>query len=287
MHQLVQLAGNLQSSSGLPGYINMQIRGYGILPRSCLSLTNTYSWTSFLGFARASIESRSSKPSPRQSLDYPKHPFPTDLTLMLCRIPAGFTEMGLSCKLSVQVLQALRHTAAVMSGAFSQQQSTMDQGQLVLFKSQPFVRIMFLCISVLETRHHNNVEELLVISLLALCISSEALGEHITIGYGYIQTRSMSMWNVNIERECRDICTLGMDDFLLWVKMMLLATFDHDTQTRRTALGLRMDLVLWQIRPDHFGICRQFFWTEALTFSLQRRTARERVLQQPGRTRDG
>lgn len=135
--------------------------------------------------------------------------------------------------------------------------------------------------ALLQNSTHNVVEDLLAISLLALCISTDSLGGYITHAHGYIQISCMEIWDVDVERECYITGGLEIKNFLLWAKMILLSTFDCDTQTWRLALKLRQDVPLAQSLPKHFDTCRQFFWSDPLTLSLQKKVKREQVLQKP------
>jgi hypothetical protein len=223
---------------------------------------------------------------PHESLDYPKHPFGSELTVPLSRLPAGFVELALSCRLSFQVIRVLQYTAEMMSNLEQQTAQHHDyrnDASALQSRLKSPAQALYVCISILQNPKRNMIEELLAISLLALCISTEALGEHITNGYGYIQTHCMGIWNVDIERECRSTGGLGLADFLLWAKMMLLATFDPDTQTWKTAFGLRKDVPIVDIRPSHFDICAQFFWTDYLALSLRRKIVREQLLRRPAK----
>ncbi|KAH0843611.1 hypothetical protein FOPE_08828 [Fonsecaea pedrosoi] len=186
--------------------------------------------------------------------------------------------------LSVQVVQVVQTSAQLMSDLMHQTQDLEQDDKLALSPSTYPVsppQVMFLAIVILQNPHRNMVEELLAISLLALTISTETLGEHITNGYGFIQTFCMLNWDVDYGRECRSTGALGLEDFLLWVKMLLLATFDHDTQTWKTANKLRRDVPFLEFNHLHFEVCRQFFWTELLTLSLERKMAQDRALSKP------
>lgn len=138
---------------------------------------------------------------------------------------------------------------------------------------------MILCMALLQNPRHNMVEDLLAISVLALCISSDSLGGHITYAHGYIQISCMEIWDIDVERECYNMGASRIEDFLLWAKMTLLSTFDCDTQTWRMAQKLRPNVPLAQIQLCHFDTCRQFFWTDSLTLSLQKKIIREQVLR--------
>ncbi|OAP58297.1 hypothetical protein AYL99_07387 [Fonsecaea erecta] len=267
MRRLIQIRGELRSS-GLQGYIKNHIR----------------SWETFLGGVYAEPDPDQVRMFPYGSLDYPTHPFDPELSLTLSRLPLGFIELAMSCRLSVQVIRVVQTSARVMAALFNQKQDLkQDDSFALLPPSYPALpaQVMFLAIVTLQNQQRNKVEEVLAISLLALAISTEALGEHITTGYGFIQTYCMGMWDVDIERECRSTGALGLEDFLLWVKMLLLATFDHDTQTWKTASQLRRDVPFPEFKPPDFESCRQFFWTELLTFSLEQKMAQERVLRKP------
>ncbi|KIW24742.1 hypothetical protein, variant [Cladophialophora immunda] len=267
MHRMIQMRGELRSS-GLQGYIKAHIR----------------SWELFLGGAYAEPDPDQVRIFPYGSLDYPTHPFDPELSLTLSRLPSGFIELAMSCRLSTQVIQVVHTSAHLMTALFHQTQDFKQDDSFALWLS-PYpvspIQVMFLAIVILQNQNRNMVEELLAISLLALTISTEDLGEHITLGYGFIQTYCMSLWDVDMERECRSTGALGLEDFLLWSKMLLLATFDHDTQTWRTAIQLRRDVPLPEFQPLHFEVCRQFFWTELLTLSLEQKMAQDRALRQP------
>ncbi|KIW73863.1 hypothetical protein PV04_01948 [Phialophora macrospora] len=265
IHRLIRFCGDLASTAGLQGYIKAHIR----------------SWEVYLVEANSESDKRQVQLRPHEPLDYPTHPFGSELTLLLSRLPDGFVELALSCRLSFQVIRVLQYTAEMMSDLDQQNAQRHDyENDATELQSQlkSPAQALYVCMSILRHPNRNMVEELLAITLMALCISTEALGEHITNGFGYIQTYCMGIWNVDIERECRRTGGLGLEDFLLWAKMMLLAAFDPDTQTWKTACGLRKDVPIFNIRPLHFDICKQFFWTDSLALSLETKIAREQLL---------
>ncbi|OAG40305.1 hypothetical protein AYO21_05396 [Fonsecaea monophora] len=267
MHRMIQMRGELRST-GLQGYIKAHIR----------------SWETFLGGVYAEPDRDQVPKFPYGLLEYPTHPFHPEFSLTLSRLPLGFVELAMSCRLSVQVVQVVQTSAQLMSDLMHQTQDLEQDDKLALSPSTYPVsppQVMFLAIVILQNPHRNMVEELLAISLLALTISTETLGEHITNGYGFIQTFCMLNWDVDYGRECRSTGALGLEDFLLWVKMLLLATFDHDTQTWKTANKLRRDVPFLEFNHLHFEVCRQFFWTELLTLSLERKMAQDRALSKP------
>ncbi|KIY00468.1 uncharacterized protein Z520_04153 [Fonsecaea multimorphosa CBS 102226] len=264
MRRMIQIRGELRSS-GLQGYIKDHIR----------------SWESFLGGVYAEPDPDQVRIFPYGSLDYPRHPFEPELSLALSRLPLGFIELAMSCRLSIQVIRIVQIGAQLMSDLFHQKQDFKQDDSLALPYPGSPVQLMCLAIVILQNQQRNMVEEVLAISLLALAISTEALEEHITTGYGYIQTYCMGLWDVDIERECRSTGALGLEDFLLWAKMLLLATFDYDTQTWRTAIQLRRDVPFPEFKSPNFEVCRQFFWTELLTLSLEQKMAQERALGKP------
>ncbi|KIW96177.1 uncharacterized protein Z519_03244 [Cladophialophora bantiana CBS 173.52] len=272
MRRMIQIRGELRDS-GLQGYIKAHIR----------------SWEMFLGGVYAEPDPDQVRMFPYGSLDYPTHPFDPELSLILSRLPLGFIELAMSCRLSIQVIRVVQAGAQLMSNLFHQEQNLEHDDRVHFPHSPPSysvspAQVMFLAIAILQNQDRNMVEEVLAISLLALAISTEALGEHMTTGYGFIQTYCMGIWDVNIERECRSTGALGLGDFLLWTKMLLLATFDHDTQTRRTAVQLRQDIPFPEFKPSHFEVCRQFFWTELSSLSLELKMAQDRALRKPRRS---
>src|SRR6202000_779723 len=107
--------------------------------------------------------------SPYNPFEYPTHPFGSELTLALSRLPAGLVELALSCRLSTQVIQIVQYVADMMSDlSFCRQDVEQHEvpwgARSPQHLSQPPVEAMFLCITILQHPGRNMVEELLAIS---------------------------------------------------------------------------------------------------------------------------
>lgn len=150
------------------------------------------------------------------------------------------------------------------------------------FPSRSPTQAAYLAVAIIHNQERNMVEELLALAILAFCISTDALGQFLAFFYGYIQVHCMGLWNTDLESECRRTGDSDLRDFLLWVKMVLMATFDEDTSTWRIAIDLRQDVPLRVFATAHFDISQNFFWRDSLTTVLRDKIARHKVLKGTG-----
>jgi hypothetical protein len=213
---------------------------------------------------------------PYQSFDYPTHPFSEHLTGILGRVPGGFVDLALSGLLSLQAIEMLD----IASKAFSQSETSVKDGAAdeAVHQPSPTTRVGFLCLAILRNRRCNVVEEILAISLLAYCISTgEVVDGYFSLLHGFVQVHSMGIWDVPLELRNWELDQYGINDFLLWAKMVLMATFDHDTQTFRIAVKLRTKIPLRDFRLRHFDTGQRYFWSDNLTSRLKVRVGRERI----------
>lgn len=213
---------------------------------------------------------------PYQSFNYPTHPFGERLTGILGRVPGGFADLALSCLLSVQAIEMLD----IATKAFSQSKTRVEESAVdeALQQPSPTTRVGFLCLAILRNRRCNVVEEMFAISVLAYCISMiEVIDGYFGLLHGFIQVHCMGIWDIPLELRNPELNQYGIDDFFLWAKMVLMATFDHDTQTCRIAVKLRTKIPLRDFRIRHFDIGQRYFWSDNLTSRLKMRIGRERI----------
>jgi len=146
-------------------------------------------------------------------------------------------------------------------------------------RPSPTTQVGAMCISLILNRRCNFLEEILALSVLAYCIATgEVVDGYFGLLHGFIQVHCMGIRDVPSNLLTREPDRYGINDFLLWAKMVLLATYDHDTQTNRIAVKLRASVPLKSIRLRHFDISRRYFWNDNLTSCLGVRVGRERVV---------
>ncbi|KAK5947518.1 hypothetical protein PMZ80_001669 [Knufia obscura] len=221
-------------------------------------LSATDIWSQYFKH-RAMIKSTISRTDP---LTYPKHPFNPKLSMQIADLPAGFSDLALSGRISTQILQLLEHfnTYSIKLSHLNEE-GTFDSPE----RTQIILRQVAYCIEFHQIQHLSTIERLILTALTAYVMRRDRVHPALVNGRNYFQITCAYQANLLSSAEN------GVDqqdqgsDLLAWVGLMLLLTSTAEAHARKLALKLLPR------RPEPLKIlkkCQQFFWDDDLTNAL-------------------
>lgn len=190
---------------------------------------------------------------------YPEHPFDPDLCDTIAKFRPGLTDIALSGLLSHQVINLVAHV-----NAWEQDMNTyLRESDLYnLHELSDSASNVTLCGEFLHKHGLSLIEQLVVLSIVAFCYSTDTTRAMFYLTNAYLQIRCRLMRSLFIEVTERN------EAFMTWVGTILVATFDPAAQP--CLLGIQ----LLRARPNsrnwqaNVQICEQYFWNDALSLKL-------------------
>lgn len=220
--------------------------------------TATDIWTQYF-VHRAMIQPMIPKTEP---LIYPEHPFNPKLSMQIADLPAGFSNIALSGRLSTQMLELLE----LFNSYFTQLLHLNEDGTLESpERTQVILRQAAYCIEYHQIRLLSIVERLVLTALTAYVVRRDRIHPALVNIRNYFQivcayqANLLSSSGNNLHQQDQG------SDLLTWVGLTLLLTSSPEAHARKLALRLLPK------KPEPLKIlakCRQFFWDDDLTNAL-------------------
>ena len=196
------------------------------------------------------------------ALIYPKHPFSPKLTDKIAELPSGFSQIALSGRLSVQVLDLLQNfNSYFKTMALHIGQGIMDSPE----RTENILRQAAYCIEYHQIQTLGVLERLILCALTAYVVRRDRVHPafvnvrnyfQITCAY---QSRLLSSVDTGLTQEDFD------SDLFTWIGLTLLLTSSPEAHGRKLALRLL------PARPEPMKLllkCQDFFWDDDLTSAL-------------------
>jgi len=217
--------------------------------------TATEIWTQYF-IHRAIIKPTIPKTEP---LTYPKHPFNPKLSMVIADLPAGFSDIALSGRLSTQVLELLER----FNGYFTQLAHLNEEGTTESpERIQLILRQAAYCIEYHQIQLLSTIERLVLTALTAYVVRRDRIHPALINIRNYYQIACAYQANLLSSGEIIIHQQDQGSDLSMWIGLMLLLTSSPEAHARKLALRLLPK------RPEPLRIlkkCQQFFWDDDLT----------------------
>ena len=234
----------------------MQPKGQRASPEGSAPVqTATETWTQYF-LQRAMIQPTIPKTEP---LTYPKHPFEPKLNMIIADLPTGFSDIALSGRLSVQMLELLQHFNKYFTKLQDlNKEGTTDSPE----RTQVILQQAAYCTEYHQIRTLSTIERLVLTALMAYVVRRDRIHPAMVNMRGHFQilcayqANLLSSTNNSDRQKDRD------SDLLTWVGLTLLLTSSPEAHARKLAL------MLLPKRPKPLKTlksCQQFFWDDDLT----------------------
>lgn len=196
-----------------------------------------------------------------EALTYPQHPFEPNLGEQIADLPPGFSDIALSGRLSVELLDLLTRFATYYETINKlNKEGNMDMP----YRTDTILEAAAYCIEYHQIRTLTVIERLVVTALTAFVVRRDRIHPALINMRNYFQITCAYMVNVlsrhdGLQKEDHD------SDLVTWAGLLLLLTSSPEAHARKLALKLLPR------KPEPIKLivrCEKFFWDADLTHAL-------------------
>ena len=220
--------------------------------------TATDIWTQYF-MQRAMIKSTIPRTEP---LTYPKHPFSPKINTQIAGVPAGFSDVAISGRLSIQMLDLLERFDGYFTRVLHfREEGIVDSPE----RTQVVLGQVAYCIEYHQMQLLSTIERLVLAALTAYVVRRDRVHPALINIRNYFQIACA--YQVNLLSSAPTIIHHQDQgsDLLVWIGLTLLLTSSPEAHARKLALKLLPK------KPEPLKMlkkCQRFFWDDDLTNAL-------------------
>lgn len=215
-------------------------------------------WTQYFMY-RGMVKSRIPRDQP---LNYPRHPYDSKLSMQIANLPAGFSDIALSGRISTQVLELLDRFNDYFTKLHNMSETALEftdeRTQVVLMQAA-------WCIEFHQIQTLSVIERLIVTALTAYVVRRDRIHPALVNMRNYYQITCAYLSNL-LSKSTGGLSSQDMGtDLVIWAGLLLLLTSSPEAHARKLALRLLPK------QPQPLKLqqkSQQFFWDDDLTNAL-------------------